>query len=178
MDSAIPHGAGGYLIGQAARLSGISAANIRFYEKEGLVQAQGTTTSSYRLYSDENIHRLRFIRRLRSLDMSLDEMRTLLTLDLRRKPDCATARETLDAHIAHVKQRLAELRALEKDLATLRSRCDGETDRCLLIETLHRDAASGRDRHALNAVPRQGIGHKATGLHRVNKAAQVLRSGV
>lgn len=49
-------------IGEAARRSGVSAANIRYYEKESLLKAHGRSASSYRLYSDSDIHQLRFIR--------------------------------------------------------------------------------------------------------------------
>jgi DNA-binding transcriptional MerR regulator len=91
----------------------------------------------YRLYSEADVHRLRFIRLCRALDMSLAEVRTLLALDLRNKSDCGTAREALDAHLGHVRARLAELRALEKDLRALRDRCDGADDRCHIIEALH-----------------------------------------
>jgi DNA-binding transcriptional MerR regulator len=130
----------GYLIGQAAKLSGVSSANIRFYEKEKLIARHETSANSYRIYSDEDVHQLRFIRQLRSLDMTLDEVRTLLGLDLRKKRDCQTARDTLDEHIGHVRERLKELRVLEKNLIDLRSRCDGEDDHCHLIEALHEQA--------------------------------------
>jgi DNA-binding transcriptional MerR regulator len=135
-----PQTASGYLIGRAAKLSGVSSANIRFYEKEKLIRRHQTSANSYRMYSDEDVHQLRFIRQLRSLDMTLDEVRTLLGLDLRKKRDCQTARETLDAHIGHVRERLKELRVLEKNLIDLRSRCDGEDDHCHLIEALHAQA--------------------------------------
>jgi DNA-binding transcriptional MerR regulator len=127
----------GYPIGEAARRSGVSAANIRYYEKEGLLQPHGRGENSYRFYSEADLHQLRFIRLCRALDMSLAEVRTLLALDLRNKSDCGTAREALDAHLGHVRARLAELRALEKDLRALRDRCDGADDRCHIIEALH-----------------------------------------
>ncbi len=132
----------GYQIGQAAQRSGVSAANIRFYEKEKLVPARGMGANSYRMYSDEDVHQLRFIRLLRSLDMSLDEVRMLLHLDLRKKSHCQTARDTLDAHLGHVRTRLKELRGLEKDLAALRAQCDGQGEQCHLIEALHARANS------------------------------------
>lgn len=135
-----PQAVSGYLIGQAAKLSGVNAANIRFYEKEKLIGRHETSANSYRIYSDEDIHQLRFIRQLRSLDMTLDEVRTLLGLDLRKKRDCQTARETLDDHIGHVRERLKELKVLEKNLIDLRSRCDGDDDHCHLIEALHAQA--------------------------------------
>ncbi len=135
-----PYAALGYLIGQAAKMSGVSSANIRFYEKEMLIGRHGMGVGSYRMYSDEDVHQLRFIRQLRSLDMTLSEVRTLLGLDLRKKRDCKTARDTLDAHIDHVRERLKELKALEKNLINLRSRCDGEDEHCHLIEALHAQA--------------------------------------
>jgi DNA-binding transcriptional MerR regulator len=148
-----PHSTPGYLIGQAARLSGVSSANIRFYETKGLITRHQISDSSYRFYSDEDVHQLRFIRQLRNLDMTLDEVRTLLTLDLRKKRDCQSARDTLDEHIGHVRERLKELRSLEKNLQDLRSRCDGADEHCHLIEALHAQAdvsepvKSSRKRH-------------------------------
>lgn len=140
MAATIPQSSQGYLIGQAAKLSGVSAANIRFYEAKELISRGGMGAGSYRFYSDEDVHQLRFIRQLRSLDMTLDEVRTLLDLDLRSKRDCQTARDTLDEHLGHVRQRLKELRSLEKNLQDLRSRCDGSGERCHLIEALHEQA--------------------------------------
>lgn len=127
----------GYQIGEAAKRSGVSAANIRFYEKEKLLSPQGRGGNSYRLYSDGDLHQLRFIRLCRAMDMSLDEVRTLLSLDLNKKTDCAVARESLDGHLGHVRARLAELKALEKDLKALRNRCDGSDAHCHIIEALH-----------------------------------------
>ncbi len=135
-----PYATAGYKIGEAATRSGVSAANIRFYEKDQLLKAQARSDNSYRMYSDGDIHRLRFIRACRALDMSLDEVRTLLKLDLNRKADCATARGALDEHLTHVRERLTELKTLEKDLKALRGRCDGLDTTCHIIEALHERA--------------------------------------
>jgi DNA-binding transcriptional MerR regulator len=137
MASSNPQSLQGYQIGRAAQRSGVSAANIRFYEKEKLIPPRGVGANSYRIYSEEDVHQLRFIRLLRSLDMSLDEMRALLHLDLRKKTDCQTARDTLDAHLGHVRTRLKELRSLERDLTALRTQCDGQGEQCHLIQALH-----------------------------------------
>ena len=131
-----------YRISQAAAMSGVTPANIRFYEKEKLLKSTARGDNSYRMYSDGDIHQLRFIRACRALDMSLDEVRTLLGLDLNNKSDCATARDALDEHLAHVRTRLRELKALEKDLKALRGRCDGLDTTCHIIEALHERADS------------------------------------
>ena len=129
-----------YQISQAASLTGVTAANIRFYEKEKLFSPTLRGENSYRMYSDGDIHQLRFIRACRSLDMSLDEVRTLLSLNLNNKADCVTARGALDAHLGHIRARLAELKVLEKDLKALRDRCDGLDTTCHIIEALHERA--------------------------------------
>lgn len=127
-------------IGDAARRSGVSAANIRYYEKEKLLSPCSRSANSYRLYSDDDIHRLRFIRLCRAMDMSLNEVRTLLALDGDLPVDAHTACHTLDQHLAHVRTRLQELQALELDLRALRSRCDGRDAHCHVIDALHAQA--------------------------------------
>ncbi len=129
-----------HLIGKAAALSGVSTASIRFYEKEGLLAPGARSANSYRGYSDGDIHQLRFIRLCRAMDMSLDEVRTLLNLDLAQKADCAAANAALESHIAHVAERLAELQALQDDLISLRARCDGSGPQCRIMEALHERA--------------------------------------
>ena len=135
MAASIPH----YRIGEAAAQAGVSAANIRYYEKEGLLESRGRSENSYRFYTDEDIHQLRFIRLCRAMDMSLAEVRTLLSLDLRKKADCATATDALTEHIDHVRERLAELKGLLTELTDLRDRCDGGP-KCRVIEALHAKA--------------------------------------
>ncbi len=136
-------------IGEAARRSGVSAANIRYYEKEGLLSPGVRSSNSYRLYSSADIHQLRFIRLCRAMDMSLDEVRTLLALDLASQADCDAACVTLSGHLDHVRSRLHELQALEQDLLALRNRCDGTGPQCGIIEALHAQA----DAQSLPAAP-------------------------
>ncbi|CAN7338104.1 Cd(II)/Pb(II)-responsive transcriptional regulator [Acidovorax sp. LjRoot129] len=145
-----------YRIGEVARQSGVSAANIRYYEKEGLLVAGAREDNSYRVYNGDDVHRLRFIRLCRAMDMSLDEVRTLLALDWSRKADCEAARDTLDDHLQHVRSRLAELQALEADLQALRSRCDGSQAHCHIIEALHERA----DAQPVAASTTTGVGKR------------------
>lgn len=123
-------------IGQAAQLSGVPAATIRHYEKEGLLPEGARGDNQYRLYTDADVHRLRFVRMCRAMDMSLNEVRTLLALDGAAHDDAHTACATLDEHLRHVRTRMRELRALERELIALRGRCDGN-GACQVIEALH-----------------------------------------
>ena len=146
-----------FRIGEAAQQSGVSAANIRYYEKEGLLPPGARGDNSYRLYSGADVHQLRFIRLCRAMDMSLDEVRTLPALDWDSKTDCHAACDTLDAHLVHVRTRLAELQALEADLQALRSRCDGADATCHIIEALH--ARADAQPVGAAATPSQGKRH-------------------
>ena len=128
-------------IGEAARRSGVSAANIRFYEKERLLLAGAREENSSRVYSADDVHRLRFIRLCRTMDMSLDEVRTLVALDAQPPTDTHAACYTLDEHLAHVRARRRELQALEQSLRELRGRCDGtDESHCHVLEALHAQA--------------------------------------
>ena len=127
-------------IGEAAQRTGVSAANIRYYEKEGLLMPALRGGNDYRLYTEGDLHRLRFIRMCRAMDMSLDEVRTLLALNSQNAEDCHAATNTIEAHLQHVRQRLKELRALERELQTLKTLCDGHQASCNLIAALHAQA--------------------------------------
>ncbi len=128
-------------IGEAARRSGVSAANMRYYEKENLLGPRPREDNSYRLYSEKDVHRLRFIRLCRAMDMSLDEVRTLVALGTTPPADTHAACHTLDEHLDHVRARREELQALEQHLRDLRGRCDGTDDaHCHVLDALHAQA--------------------------------------
>ena len=110
-------------IGNLAEATGTAVETIRFYEREGLLPAAQRTDNNYRLYTTAHADRLGFIRQCRNLDMALDEIRSLLRLRDAPSQDCGEVDALLDAHIGHVAQRIRELRALERDLKTLRARC-------------------------------------------------------
>lgn len=110
-------------IGELARLQGCTPETIRFYEKAGLLPAPVRTEGNYRHYDNEHVQRLRFIRNCRILDMSHDEIRTLLQAHDDTPDDCQPVNRSIDAHIEHVETRIRELSQLKAQLASLRQRC-------------------------------------------------------
>ena len=110
-------------IGDLARATAMPVETIRFYEREGLLPTAMRADNNYRVYEPEHRERLAFIRQCRNLDMTLDEIRTLLRLRDGSGDDCAEVNGLLDAHIEHVNRRIRELRGLQKDLKALRARC-------------------------------------------------------
>ena len=99
--------------------------------------------SNYRVYSDAHVQQLSLIRYCRGMDMSLDEIRTLLRFANDPTQDCGPIDALLDTHLAHVSQRIRELRALEKQLKALRQSCSGSQDaqHCGILCHLTEDAA-------------------------------------
>ncbi|UOO88567.1 Cd(II)/Pb(II)-responsive transcriptional regulator [Vitreoscilla massiliensis] len=112
-------------IGELAKISDCKVVTIRYYEKEGLLPEPTRSSSNYRLYNDSHIERLQFIRHCRSLDMSLDEIKTILSLRAAPQQDCAEVNAMLDAHIVSVEERIAALQHLQQHLWDLREKCGG-----------------------------------------------------
>ena len=124
-------------IGQAARASGASAKMIRHYESIGLIDAPERRDSNYRLYTTDDIGRLRFIRRARDLGFSTDRIRDLLALWTNRGRSSAEVKSIALAHIAELENRIAGMRDMVATLHDLADGCAGN-DRpdCPIIEGL------------------------------------------
>lgn len=110
-------------IGELAKAAHTQSETIRYYEREGLLPEAARTEANYRVYDAIHIQRLAFIRHCRSLDMTLDEIRTLLHFKDAPTENCGEVNGLLDEHIGHVAARIRELKALEKELRALREQC-------------------------------------------------------
>jgi Cd(II)/Pb(II)-responsive transcriptional regulator len=113
----------GLRIGELARRAGCPVETIRYYEREGVLPEPARSEGNYRLYGKSHVERLLFIRRCRSLDMSLAETRKLLGFHDAPDEICLGVDALLDNHIGHVADRISELQALQKQLQKLRGRC-------------------------------------------------------
>ena len=107
-------------IGELAKTTGSLVENIRFYERGGLLPQAERTEGNYRIYGQDHAERLAFIRNCRNLDMTLNEIRALLRFKEAPAENCGEVNVLLDDHIGHVADRIRELKALEKNLKTLR----------------------------------------------------------
>ena len=127
-------------IGECAARSGCTADTIRYYERAGLLPAPSRGANNYRSYGPFHLERLAFIRRCRSLDMSLAEILGLLRLVERPETECAPVNALLDEHIGHVAARIAELEQLKSELDAIRTRCAGgqRAERCGILRSLAR----------------------------------------
>ena len=115
-------------IGELARATNTQVETIRYYEREGLLPETARTEGNYRIYDDAHVQRLSFIRHCRSLDMTLAEIRVLLSFKDAPAENCGEVNALLDDHIGHVTQRIRELRQLEGQLKSLRQLCQETQD--------------------------------------------------
>lgn len=110
-------------IGELGALAGVDVQTIRYYEREGLLPEPQRADNGYRAYGPEHLQRLAFVRHCRSLDMAVADIRRLLGLLDRPAADCGDVNHLVDLQLDRVRARLRSLRALERQLLALRSKC-------------------------------------------------------
>ncbi len=110
-------------IGELAKKTALPVATIRYYEQSGLIDKPARSESNYRRYGPEILSRLGFIRRCRSLGISVTETRRLLKLAEAPDANCGEVDVLLDQHIAQVREQRKNLAKLERELKSLRADC-------------------------------------------------------
>lgn len=113
-------------IGEASQASGVSAKMIRYYEEIGLVKPASRTGNNYRVYGDDEVHVLRFVKRARSLGFSLEETEALLKLWRDRGRESAAVKEIATRHVEDLERRIAEMQTMVKTLKHLAHCCGGD----------------------------------------------------
>lgn len=120
-----------------ARRTGCNLETIRYYEKIGMMPEPPRTEAGYRVYDDRHVERLRFILRARELGFSLDDIRGLLALVDRGTQTCAEVKERTERHLADVREKIADLKRIERVLAETAAKCSGdEVPDCPVLEAL------------------------------------------
>lgn len=127
-----------YTIGHLAKASRTKAVTIRYYERQGLLRSPPRSQGGYRQYNDADLDRLLFIRRSRHLGFSLESVRELLDLADRTDAPCTDVDARVAWQLDQVRERLEQLRALEKELERLSACCagGGVIGDCRIIEAL------------------------------------------
>lgn len=124
-------------IGELARAAGTNAETIRYYERINLLAAPPRTAGNYRDYSAAHVRRLTFTRRARDLGFSIDQIRTLLHLADEKGQSCEAVDAIARAHLSEVKRKLADLKALRRELESVIGQCrHGTIAECRILEAL------------------------------------------
>jgi Cu(I)-responsive transcriptional regulator len=134
-------------IGDLAKATGVKVVTIRYYEQAGLMPVPPRTEGNYRAYTAEAVRRLQFIRRLRDLGFTLDEVRDLLRLSSEKNRSCDEVDRIRREHLANVEKKVRDLGRLAAELRRLSRRCrgGGRVAECRIIEALSpREEAEAR----------------------------------
>jgi MerR family transcriptional regulator, mercuric resistance operon regulatory protein len=126
-------------IGALSARTRVNIETIRYYERIGVLPPPPRSAGGRRLYGDDHLRRLAFIRRGRELGFTLDEIRALLRLagGGGGAHGCVEARALALEHLARVRARIADLRRAERTLADTAARCrNGEGPACPIVEAL------------------------------------------
>jgi DNA-binding transcriptional MerR regulator len=118
-------------IGAVARASGVSVDTVRFYERVGVLAAPERTESGYRVYGPSTIERIRLTRELQAIGFTLTDVVDALAAHDAGGASCESERWRLDAVLARVDAKLAELTALRGRIVAAREAC--ESGSCLLV---------------------------------------------
>ena len=113
-------------IGEAAALTGVSAKMIRHYESIDLIPQAGRTFAGYRIYTDNDLHRIRFIKRARTLGFSMKEISNLLGLWDDRARASSDVKKLARQHAQALAEKIAEMQAMQRTLEDLARRCHGD----------------------------------------------------
>lgn len=128
-------------VGKAAEIVGVSTRTIRLWEARGLVPEAERTPAGYRLFTDADLARLQFIRRAKSLGLTLSEIREVFDLQRAGTTPCERVSRLIDGHIAQIDRALDDLWELRQMLTAARSAASnapqGKTDTivCHIIES-------------------------------------------
>lgn len=129
-------------IGDLAKATGTKANTIRFYEEIGLLPVATRTEGNYRTYEASQLRRLTFIRRCRDIGFGIDQVRELLDLADHKERSCASVEAIARTHRAAIKQKIADLHALDQELAAMIDRCGyGTIGECGILEALAPDGS-------------------------------------
>lgn len=135
-----------YRIGEIAKLADVTPDTIRYYEKQQMMDHGGRTEGGFRLYTDHDLKRLKFIRHARQLGFTLESIRELLSI--RVDPEhhtCQESKSIVQARLSEVEARIEEMQAMRRSLQKLNDACCGTAHSsvyCSILEALEQGPAN------------------------------------
>jgi MerR family mercuric resistance operon transcriptional regulator len=130
----------GYAIGEMSRKTGVNIETIRYYERTNLLPKPDRTRGGNRQYNYEQLKRLKFVRRSRDLGFSIAKIKALLEMVDGVDLTCGEVHDMTIFHLSNVKNKIDDLRQLEKTLKKIAAECSkGDFPDCPIIDTLFAD---------------------------------------
>lgn len=135
-----------HTIGKVAALAGVSPDTLRYYEKEHLITPASKTAAGYRLYNDEAIRRIRFIKHAQQCGFTLSDIQELLKLKQNDSACCEDVRGFAIEKRLRIEHKLRALQAMSHALDDLIQNCEGgkaATDDCPILAALENSLHEG-----------------------------------
>src|SRR5262249_22155757 len=125
-----------YTIGQLAKTAGVPTSTVRYYERIGLLHPDVRTAGNYRLYGEEALACLRFIRAAQTTGFTLADITALLQLRNATPHVCQEVQALIEERLSDLEQRMADLRHVQRVLKSTLKKCrEGQwSGRCHIIE--------------------------------------------
>ncbi len=125
-------------IGQLAQELNIKTQTIRYYENQGLLSKPERTQSNYRIYDQNSIKRLTFIKRAKEIGFSLGDIKTLLEMSDKKVNRCADVKDFAETRLIKIRSRIEDLKSMEMTLSDIIKQCSqpNKTAECPIIESL------------------------------------------
>jgi MerR family mercuric resistance operon transcriptional regulator len=127
-----------FRIGELAEKCGVNKETIRYYERLGLIPEPNRTENGYRMYSQQTVDRLNFIKRMQELGFTLNEIDKLLGIVDCDEAKCRDMYDFTVLKIEDIQRKIEDLKRIERMLMDLKERCPENKDiyECPIIETL------------------------------------------
>lgn len=113
-------------IGKLAKKTNVNIETVRYYERLGLLVEPERTESGYRLYAEEEVARLRFIKRAQELGFSLKEIQDLLTLRVDQNTSCSQVKQRAEGKLADIDAKMKDLERIRRALEHITVMCTGQ----------------------------------------------------
>jgi Hg(II)-responsive transcriptional regulator len=125
-------------IGRLAKQARVNRETVRYYERRRLLQRPSRSIAGYRVFSDDALKRLRFIRHAKMLGFSLEEIRELLALRVHSIDTCDRVRKRAQIKIAEVERKIEALQQIKRVLSGLVTACSRRrrTEECPILDSL------------------------------------------
>jgi len=125
-----------FKVSEVAKTLEINPQTLYFYERTGLIPPPQRTEAGYRLFSEEDVERLRFITRTKALGLSLDEIKEILALKEGQSLTCQAVQDRLAAKLEQIEGQIQQLQALQAELQPLLQRCQAAnpTNVCVVLD--------------------------------------------
>lgn len=111
--------------GDLAQRCGVNPETIRYYERHRLLPLPARSAAGYRLFHDEDVQRIRFIKRAQSVGFSLDEIRGLLEIKIDPNGTSGAVRDVVQEKVAEIDAKIRALQAVRDTLVSLAAECPG-----------------------------------------------------